>query len=322
MDDIKRFFDSFGDEPRHLKGAAAFRLVVGLALLYQLALLIGHFELTMGPSSIYAFDDFAATFGSVHYSFMAISSSASWQWTGYIASLVIIALWTTGIGAQVGKLGHVITALTWWAVHSIHARCPTLWDGGDNLIEIILLYAIVIDLWNSPGEGKRLGRVHITLHNLAMLACALQICIMYFTAGIAKVPGKYWQNGTAFYYVLASDEFGMTNMGPVIWDNRHMLALMTWGPLILQLAFPWIYFFGRPWPRRITVLLAMSFHVGILVLMGLNTFAIIMVGAELLLLSDEDYGALGRLARQIWAKLRALARRIKRKPAAVTAEGG
>jgi hypothetical protein len=57
---------------------------------------------------------------------------------------------------------------------------------------------------------------------------------------------------------------------------------------------------STPWPRRIVLLLAMSFHVGILVLMGLNTFALIMIGAELLLLSDGDVEALVG----IWKRVR------------------
>ncbi|NVB39112.1 hypothetical protein G6O69_14810 [Pseudenhygromyxa sp. WMMC2535] len=308
IDHALRLIDRFGDHPRHLRGAAVFRFVVGMTLLYQLTMLIGHFDLTMAPSSIYGFEKFASGFGDIHYSYMALSSSSAWQWAGFAFAIVIVGLWTTGFAAQHGKLGHVITALTWWAVHSIHSRCPTLWDGGDNLIEIILIYAVFIDLWG-PEKEQRMGRLGVSLHNLAILACALQICIMYFTAGIAKVPGKYWQNGTAFYYVLASREFGMTGLGPLIWNRRVLLGLMTWGPLVLQLAFPWIYFFGRPWPRRITVLLAMSFHVGILVLMGLNTFAVIMVGAEFLLLSDDDFEALRRLGRTLRQKLPRLRRR-------------
>jgi antimicrobial peptide system SdpB family protein len=299
MTELARLLDRLGDTPGHLRGAAAFRVVVGLALLFQLTMLVGHFELTLGRDAIHPFDWFAADFGRTHYSYLALSNHWAWQWIGYGLAIVIVGLWTTGIGGRVGKLGHLLTFLTWWSVHSIHSRCPTLWDGGDNLIEILLLYAIPIDLWNSTARGKPLGRVHTTVHNLAVLACALQIAVMYFTAGLSKVPGKYWQNGTAFYYVLASDEFGLTGLGPLIWDNRVLLALTSWGPLVLQLAFPWIYFFGRPWPRRVAVLLAMTFHTGIFVFMGLNTFALMMIGAELLLLSDADYQAmrllLGRL---------------------------
>jgi hypothetical protein len=300
MTEFARLLDRLGDHPGHLRGAVAFRVVVGLALLFQLTTLVGHFDLMFGDRSIYGFDQFAAEFGRSHYSYFAALSSRAWQWTAFGIAILIVGLWVTGLGARVGKLGQVLTLLTWWSIHSVHARCPTLWDGGDNLLEILLLYAVPLDLWNSAARGKQLGRVHVTLHNLGLLACMLQISVMYFTAGLAKVPGNYWQNGTAFYYVLASEEFGVTKVGRWIWDHRVLLALSTWGPLVLQLAFPWIYFFGRPWPRRIVLLLAMSFHVGILVLMGLNTFALIMIGAELLLLSDGDVEALVG----IWKRVR------------------
>jgi len=67
---------------------------------------------------------------------------------------------------------------------------------------------------------------------------------------------------------------------------------MTWSPLVLQLAFPFVYLFGRPAVRRSMVLIAISFHVGIFVTMGLETFASFMIAAELLLLSDADFKAL------------------------------
>ncbi|MFV8750025.1 hypothetical protein ACNOYE_05715 [Nannocystaceae bacterium ST9] len=277
-----------------------FRVIVGTALLLQLTMLIGQFDLLMGPGSIFPYDGFAASFGRIHYSYMALSGSNAWQWFGYLAGLVVLGLWTVGLG------GHVGTLLAWWVVHSLHARCPALWDGGDNLAEIIMIFAIFADLWNSPAQGKPMSRTRITLHNAALLACAIQISIMYFTAGIAKVPGKYWQNGTAFYYVLASEDFGMTGFGALIWNNRYLLGLMTWAPLMLQLAFPWVYFFGKPWPRRVAVICAISFHLGIFSFMGLNSFAVIMIGAEMLLLSDSDYAALTKLARDLGSRARSL----------------
>ena len=45
----------------------------------------------------------------------------------------------------------------------------------------------------------------------------------------------------------------------------------TWAPLLLQLAFPFVLFFGRPLARRVALIAAMSFHLGILLLMGLST---------------------------------------------------
>lgn len=286
--------DRLAETKLHLRGAMAFRTIVGVALTYQLAVLAGRHRYFFGADAQIEFEAFAAGFGSDHVSFMALSNSVAWQWLGYGLGVLALLAWTLGVGRHLG------TVLAWWSLHSLHTRCEGVWDGGDNLIAIVLLYAIPLDLWGGrkharEGEAAKLATM---LHNLAIFACVLQVCIMYFNAGIAKVPGKYWQNGTAFYYVLASEEFGMTSVGPLVWNNRVLLGLMTWAPLLLQLAFPWIYLFGRAWPRRITVVAAMLFHVGILVLMGLSTFALIMIGVEMLLLSDADWHALrGAIAR-------------------------
>lgn len=285
--------DRLAETKLHLRGAVAFRTIVGVALTYQLAVLAGRHRYFFGADAQIDFDAFAAGFGSDHVSFMALSNSVAWQWLGYALGVLALLAWTLGHGRHLG------TALAWWSVHSLHARCEGVWDGGDNLIVIVLLYAIPLDLWGGrkPAREGEAAKVATMLHNLAIFACVLQVCIMYFNAGIAKVPGKYWQNGTAFYYVLASQEFGMTDIGPLVWNHRLLLGLMTWAPLLLQLAFPWIYLFGRPWPRRITVVGAMLFHVGILILMGLSTFALIMIGVEMLLLSDADWHALRGLVR-------------------------
>lgn len=285
---MTELLDRLGAAPMHPTGALGFRRVVGATLLYQLALMIGHFDLTLGRESIYPFAQFVAELGRSHYSYLALSSSPIWQWIGYLFALLIVGVWTLRSNPRFGR---ATTLLTWWAVHSVHSRCPTLWDGGDNLIEIILLYAIPLDLWRAHARG----RLTITLHNLAIIACILQVCTLYFSAGLSKLPGEYWRNGTALYYVLASREFGMTGLGPLLWNCPPLLALTTWAPLLLQLGFPFIYLFGRPWPRRAIVLLAIGFHLGIFVLMGLDTFALFMIGVELLLLSDHDIAALRSL---------------------------
>ncbi|MFV8756547.1 hypothetical protein ACNOYE_38875 [Nannocystaceae bacterium ST9] len=283
---LRDLLDALAGERRHLRGAVAFRQIVGVTMTYQLAILASQHRYFFGDRALIEFAGFAAGFGRTHISFMALSDAPAWQWLGYGLGVAILLAWTLGYGRHVG------TALAWWSFHSLHARCPEVWDGGDNLIDLVLLYAIPIDLWGGEREGRRESKTAITLHNLALLACVLQLCIMYFNAGVAKLPGKYWQNGTAFYYVLASKEFGLTGIGPLIWNNRYLLGVMTWAPVVLQIAFPWIYLFGTAWPRRVTVVCAMFFHLGILLLMGLSSFALIMIGAEMLLLSDSDWRAL------------------------------
>lgn len=277
------WIDRLSRDKWHTTGASVFRSIVGMTLLYQLAVVWSQRELLFGLDGVYPYEAFADGFGTAHYSLLAVSDAA-WFPTLFLASsLGLVALWSVGWG------GRLATAGVWLAVHSLHTRCGGLWDGGDNVIEIVLIYAVFMDL-SGPGARKgEEGHPAVALHNIALIACILQVCLLYFIAGAAKLPGRYWQNGTAFYYVLNSKEFGVTPFGWLIWEHPLILGGCTWGPVLLQLAFPWIYAFGNASAKRILVVTAMSFHFGIFLLMGLTTFAWMMIGVEMLLLSNADF---------------------------------
>jgi hypothetical protein len=167
------------------------------------------------------------------------------------------------------------------------------------------------------------GRLSNLFHNVALIACALQVSIVYWVAGLAKATGKYWQNGTAFYYVLRSGEFGVTNLGPWLWNRPLLIAALTWAPVLMQISFPWVCFFGKPMVRRLLIASAIGFHLGIFFLMGLETFALFMIAGELLLLSDDDYDWMFGLARAVERQGRAwLSPLVPRRLAARIPSGG
>lgn len=287
---IVRITRSHAEARYHVVGARAFRFVTGFVLAYQLVSIIGQWSLFFGAESLFETERFVQAFGETHISVFGIFGSNLWQGGVFTAAIITYILWAL-------RGGGLLTALTWWLNYSIHECCPGLWDGGDNLISILLVYSVALDFRPRSCEPL-ISPLRRLFHNAAVLACSLQICLLYFTAGLAKVPGKYWSNGTGLYYVLASEEFGATGFGEWAWSSPTVLAVLTWAPLMMQLAFPWVYFFGRPTPRRLLIVSAIMFHVGILVMMGLGTFAIFMIGAELLLLSDADFAALWLLPRQ------------------------
>lgn len=287
--------DGLASRRLHRRGARSYRWVVGLVLLYQILITYGQRHAIYGPDGVYPFDLFASAFGHTHFSLLALVPSAVGFEFVYHGCLVVIVLWTLGVRTW------LTTPLTWLAIHTLHERCYGLWDGGDNVTSILLLYATFMDL--SPERPEEQQHPWATyrniVHNFALFACIAQVCLVYSVAGLAKIPGQYWQNGTAFYYVLNSAEFGMTQWAKFIWDYPLLLAVLTWSPVVMQLAFPWVYIFGNALSRRIVVLVAMSFHVGIFALMGLESFAVLMIAAELLLLSDEDYRWFGAALQEL-----------------------
>ncbi|MBV1858157.1 MAG: hypothetical protein KUG77_07065 [Nannocystaceae bacterium] len=288
--------DALAQYRLHRRGTRSYRVVVGLVLLYQILITYGQRRAIYGPGGVYPYDLFESAFGHAHFSLLALTPSVSGFEVIYHGCLLVIVLWTLGVRTS------LTTPLTWLAVHTLHQRCFGLWDGGDNITSLLLIYAVFMDLSprRSGAEGQHpWAPYRNVLHNFALLACVAQVCLVYSVAGLAKIPGEYWQNGTAFYYVLNSAEFGMTQWAKVIWDYPLLLAVLTWSPVLMQLAFPWIYIFGGPISRRVVVLVAMSFHVGIFALMGLESFAVLMIAAELLLLSDDDYRWFSEVAREL-----------------------
>ncbi len=301
---------------RHRVGARLFRTLVGLGFLYQFGILYGQRAILFGPEALSPYDDFVAMFGTAHVSLLALSPSEAWFELVYHATLLVLGVWTAGFATR------WTTPLVWLGVHTIHARAADIWDGGDNLMHIVLLFAVLLDLRPAAAVAKESPaathreeegdaapvRVRDVLHNVALLACAIQVCIVYVVAGITKLGGKYWVNGTAFYYVLNSNEFGFSrSLAPIIWNSPVVLSVMTWAPVVMQLAFPFVYLFGSAMSRRVLVLTAISFHLGIFALMGLETFAVFMIAAELLLLSDDDYA----FVRRVFGAVRSLPARFR-----------
>ncbi len=294
--------DALAEHRLHRRGVRSYRVVVGLVLLYQILITYGQRRAIYGPHGVYPYELFESAFGQAHVSLLALTSSMTGFEVIYHLCLLVIVLWTLGIRTS------LTTPLTWLAVHTLHQRCYGLWDGGDNITSLLLVYAVFMDLSPGATEGDAgdeakprhpWARYRNVVHNFALFACIAQVCLVYAVAGLAKIPGEYWYNGTAFYYVLNSAEFGMTQGAKIIWDYPVLLGVLTWSPVLLQLAFPWVYIFGGPLSRRVVVLVAMSFHLGIFALMGLESFAVLMIAAELLLLSDDDYRWFSEVAKEL-----------------------
>ena len=78
------------------------------------------------------------------------------------------------------------------------------------------------------------------------------------------------------------------------------MALVT---VVFQIGFPFMVALNRH-ARRVALLLAMGFHVGIAVVMGLTSFAMFMVAADLTLLSDQEVSNAAAFLRRRWRGVR------------------
>lgn len=173
-------------------------------------------------------------------------------------------------------------------------------DGGDNILRIVMLYLIFIDSKIFKNDYKPGNRIFI--HNLAVYAVLLQVMILYFVSGTVKMQGESWYQGTAMYYVLATQQFGPgMEIVNSLFKNAWITSILSHLTMIYQVGFPFMIYnrFHLVWAA-----IGIAFHVGIAITMGLFTFSLIMIGLILFTISDAEWVKIG----QFFHKLNGLIR--------------
>jgi hypothetical protein len=316
FDLVHAFFVLLTERPVSLYAAAVLRIGYGLLYLAFLLREFPHRNEMWGPGSPWTpalarqmLDQ------SGWVSVLTLSDSRVYFEVCYAAALVTCALFLLGWRTR------AVSVLFAVVVVSFHAKAIFMADGGDNLMVLMAVYLVFTACgrrWSldarrtrlqaSAGRtaGPRGGLRHqlgdsrniltTVLHNCGMFVIAAQVCFLYGCAGLYKVQGPSWGNGTALHYVLNIDLFrpwpGLSQMI----DGHHLLiAVVGYLTVLVQVAFPFVLFGRLKYPVLIVLL---GMHVNIAVLMGLPLFSGAMIVADAVFLPDRFYRSLGRLWRR------------------------
>ncbi|MDT9698618.1 HTTM domain-containing protein [Streptomyces sp. P17] len=133
------------------------------------------------------------------------------------------------------------------------------------------------------------------VHNGALLVIMAEACLIYATAGWYKIQGSRWQDGTAVYYPLHLDYFSpWPALADVLSASGTMVMLVTYGTVLVQVAFPFALFNRRV---KNVLLAAMMFeHAVIAVVLGLPFFSLAMIAADAVFLPTAFLRRLGAWA--------------------------
>jgi predicted DCC family thiol-disulfide oxidoreductase YuxK len=240
----------------------------------------------------------------------------------WLACLAVLGLFT------VGMFSRVTAVLAWVIVVATARRVPVALYGFDQAIGTWALYLAVtgasgqavsldrfLTRWRSaraeavPGRRRRDGRWTLppgapapsVSANLALRLIQLHLCLIYGTAGLAKLQGAAWWNGDAVWSVFAAAEFrlfDLTWLAAFPW----LIQFLTHTTLALEIGYPvlvWVKVL-----RPLVVALAMAMHVVIALTLGLVEFGVAMVAANLAfasgpwlrgLVTGRDPGPAGRV---------------------------
>ncbi|MYV51023.1 HTTM domain-containing protein [Streptomyces sp. SID3212] len=306
------------ERPVSLYAAAVLRIGYGFLYLAFLVREFPHRDEIWGPGSPWTPTLARELFDQTGWtSVLTLSDSRTYFECCYAAALVISALFTLGWRTR------ILSVLFAVVVASFHARSIFMTDGGDNLILLMTVCLVLTACgrrWSLDARraGKRRAgnpekqrpflplipliplrdaarTLTTTLHNCAMFVIAAQVCFLYGSAGLYKVQGGTWGNGTALHYVLNLQLFRPWPALSQLADQYPlMIAVTGYLTVLLQVAFPFTLFGRLKYP----VLAALfGMHLGIALLMGLPLFSGAMIVADMVFLPDRFFTSLSHRAR-------------------------
>lgn len=264
----------------HRTGVRLFQAMIGLALLFRFATEVRFAGWLWGARGLPGGGAFS-TLGPWSQAVEGLYADDRW-----IVGLLLLQ----ALGALLlitGQATRFAASLCLCAVTMLEWRTMEINDGGDNLARICLCYFLLLA---PPNQVVAPSSLRAYLHNLGVLLLIAQVMILYFVAGLAKAMGEVWMNGTALYLISQVEEFSLPGLR-ALFKNPFITVGASYLTVGLQLFFP-VAFFTRF--KLLFLFLGMAFHIGIAGFMGLISFSLIMAGADLLLINDEEYGAFRR----------------------------
>jgi hypothetical protein len=160
---------------------------------------------------------------------------------------------------------------------------PALQRPGLLALAATLLLLRFRDAFGEEGSDQMnaLVAVPLALHALApgnttVLAAALtfialQSCLAYLAAGVAKAASPWWRSGEALSMILHTESFGSRPLAAVFRGRRWPGFLLAWSVIGMECLFPLCLVLPEPW-FWIFLVWGALFHLYCAVTMGLNAF--------------------------------------------------
>lgn len=138
-----------------------------------------------------------------------------------------------------------------------------------------------INHWKYKKEIKLLFSKTI-FYSFSFVIC-LQICVVYLHSAIAKLSVKEWLDGTAIWYWFRHEIFGanyfILELVNFFLKNPYVLYCLNYSIIMLEMLIAMMLFVDKSkFLSKLIFILAVSFHIGIILIHGIFSFALIMIG--------------------------------------------
>jgi hypothetical protein len=277
-------WNQFWFRPSAPQALAVIRILTGLMVLYSHAVWTLEFDGFIGEKLLSADyranlfqNGFESTCDWSHFDWLP---QALWM-PAHVLGLLAVACFV--VGWQTKFFSWITAAL----VISYANRATGALFGLDQILAFLTLYLAVgncgdtfsVDRWWKSRKHPNLVEVQPSSWNsIATRLIQIHLCVVYLFAGLGKCQGDTWWNGEALWGALASYEYQTVDM-TFMADQMTVVAALTLLTLFWEVGYAALI-----WPkltRPIMLTLAIPMHLGIGICMGMMTFGLVMLIANL-----------------------------------------
>jgi len=217
-------------------------------------------------------------------SFHAVSGL--WQ-----AQLIIFLFaFLCGFLLLIGFRTQLFTVLSWVMMLSLHNRNVLILQGGDDLLRMVLFWAIFIP-WGKKYSFDSLNTITVAdalpIRSIALMGYLLQISYVYTSSALLK--GAEWHTDfTAIYYAYSIDQIAYP-ITQLVYRYPDLLKCFTAGAFYFELLTPLLFFipYKHAFFRTLGVVLIIGFHSINLFTLFIGLFPFIGVAVSLGLLPSS-----------------------------------
>lgn len=289
----RRVRERFGVDTRSL---AAFRIALGLILLFDLLHRAGDMRLFYTDYGAYPVASYEVTYSQyTGYSLHAFSGDVWFQ------QLLFVVAGCFALGFLVGYRTRLTGVVSLVLLFSLQARNPAVLNSADILLRHLLVLGLLAPIgerWSV--DALRRGRARTRVATVGTAAVLLQPIVVFTTNAILKHQGEHWYAGEALEIAMLNDAMRYY-VGNLIVEYSGLMTVLNYA-WIAMLAGSILFLLltvGRV--RTLATVAYISAFVGMLLTMAVGLFPAVLVTSVIPFLTAHVWDLLARPVPSHWS---------------------
>lgn len=284
-----------------LRSLALFRVALALVLIVNVLNRLPDAALFYGDDGVLPRSSLGPA--PVHLRLFFVAGTASW------AIALLLVLFVAAALLLVGWQTRLAQVVCWWLLACLHQRNGQVLQAGDYLLGLMLFWSLFVPLGARASldavlrhraarlRGESPPLVATRVYGGGTVALYLQLAVVYFVTGTAKLHTAHWARGVGVYQALSADVFA-TRLGLQLYQHWWAMVVLTYATLLLEILGPFLLLVTRPHRLRTALVLSfIAFHAGLAATMRLGIFSWVCIAAWTFALPsgfwDEPFARLG-----------------------------